>query len=227
MLSISVIIPCFRDERFLRALFDQLHQGLQRDDEILVVDGADSVSCREICQRYQVHQLAGEACRGRQLLSGAMAAKGDILWFLHADSRISCNALQVIRDITRLGALGGYFRFRFDLPRAWPAFLLEPAIALRCRFGVPYGDQGIFVLRNVYRQVGGHAPWPLFEEAPLVKKLRQLGQFAALREPIFVNSRRWQQEGWWRRTWRNRKLALRYAGGASPEDLAKRYYIKT
>ena len=124
------------------------------------------------------------------------------------------------------GAIGGYFRFRFASPRAWPAWVLEPAIALRCRFGVPYGDQGIFMLRSVYRQVGGHAPWPLFEEAPLVRAARRLGPFAALPEPIFVDSRRWQRDGWWRRSLNNRLLALKFMRRAAPQDLVAHYHSK-
>ena len=61
--------------------------------------------------------------------------------------------------------------------------------------------------RQTYFEAGGHAPWPLFEEAVLVGQLRGLGRFLPLREPLFVDSRRWQRDGWWRRTWLNRNLA--------------------
>jgi hypothetical protein len=125
------------------------------------------------------------------------------------------------------GALGGYFRFRFDRPRAWPALLLEPAIAFRCRFGIPYGDQGLFMRRNAYWEAGGHSPWPLFEEVDLINGLRRLGRFMPLREPILVDPRRWDRDGWWRRTWINRNLALAFARGASPAQLAARYRSKT
>ena len=124
------------------------------------------------------------------------------------------------------GAVGGYFRFRFAAPHAWPASILEPAIALRCRFGVPYGDQGIFIARQAYHQIGGHAPWPLFEEVPLVHAARRCGKFLPLSEPIFVDSRRWQRDGWWRRTWHNRWLALNFMRGVAPRELASRYHSK-
>ena len=124
-------------------------------------------------------------------------------------------------------AVGGYFRFRFDAPRAWPALLLEPAIALRCRIGVPYGDQGLFMTRRAYMDAGGHSPWPLFEEVALVRGLRRLGRFVPLHEPLFIDPRRWHRDGWWRRTWVNRNLAFAFARGAKPERLAARYRSKT
>lgn len=223
MLSCSVIIPCYRDETALAHLLDGLRKLPQSPAEIIVVDGAGSNKCREICIAHQAVWLADEPCRGRQFLAGAAVAQSEILWFLHADAGLSPNPLLAINRAIRQGAVGGYFRFRFGAPRAWPAFFLEPAIALRCRFGVPYGDQGIFVLRRIYNKAGGHAPLLLFEEVRLVKEVRRLGRFLPLRDPIFVNPRRWLCDGWWRRTWRNRKLALNYARGVAPNKLAALY----
>ena len=223
MHNFSVIIPCYRDEENLIQLLEQLQSLPSKPYEVIVVDGAVNEHCRLICNQYQVRWLASEPCRGQQLLSGATCAQGDVLWFIHADTRLSPNSYTAMRRAIEHGAIGGYFRFCFDAPRAWPAVILEPAIAVRCRIGVPYGDQGIFVLCETYRQVDGHAPWPLFEEVRLVRKIRQLGRFTALSEPIFVNPRRWQQDGWWRRTWHNRKLALNFARGITPKELAERY----
>ncbi len=223
MPSFSVIIPCYRDEDKLAYLLYQLHQLPRGPEEIIVVDGADSESCREICNQYSVHWLTSGPCRGEQLRAGAALAKAEVLWFLHADARFSKDSLGAMTSALEQGAVGGYFRFRFDVARTWPALILEPAIALRCRYGVPYGDQGIFVLREIYKKAGGHGPWPLFEEVPLVRQVRRLGHFQSLREPILVDPCRWQQDGWWRRTWKNRQLALNFARGVAPNELASRY----
>lgn len=223
MFNFSVIIPCYHDDNKLAYLLHQLHELSHVPEEIIVVDGAKSECCREICNQYSVQRLESVPCRGEQLNAGAALAKGDVLWFLHADARFSMNARSAMTSALVQGAVGGYFRFRFDFPRSWPALILEPAIALRCRYGVPYGDQGLFVLRQIYKKAGGHAPWPLFEEVPLVRRVRRHGRFQPLREPIFVDPRRWQHDGWWRRTWRNRQLALNFARGVAPNELASRY----
>lgn len=226
MLDFSVIIPCFHDEEKLACLLAQLQNLPHRPCEIIVVDGASCESCAEICGQFQAQWIASKPCRGQQLLIGAAQAQGDVLWFLHADAQVSADPLPAMTKAIVQGAIGGYFRFCFAAPRAWPTFILEPLIALRCRTGVPYGDQGIFMARPVYHQTGGHAPWPLFEEVPLVRAARQLGKFLPLSEPIFVDPRRWQRDGWWRRTWHNRRLALNFICGATPQELAARYHSK-
>lgn len=223
MSSVSIIIPCYNDEQKLAQLLAQIQLFPRGPHEVIVVDGAASQSCKKLCRQYNVNWLASEPCRGKQLLAGAAMAQGDVLWFLHADARLSTAPITAIEFELGRGSIGGYFKFKFDAPRAWPAFFLEPAIALRCRFGIPYGDQGLFMIKQAYIEAGGHAPWPLFEEVPLVTNLRQLGYFIALNEPIFVDPRRWQHDGWWRRTFKNRKLALAFSRGQAPHELAAQY----
>jgi len=227
----SVIVPCLHDEEKLTNLLGQLqelpHSPASTLLEVIVADGARDPKCRDICHRYDACWLPGEPCRGRQLLAGAALARGDALWFLHADVRLPEAPLAAMGRAFEQGAIGGYFSFRFGAPRAWPALLLEPAIALRCRIGVPYGDQGIFMSAQAYSEAGGHSPWPLFEEVALVRELRRLGRFVPLREPLFVDPRRWHRDGWWRRTWVNRSLALAFARGVEPGRLADRYRSKT
>lgn len=227
MSKFSVIIPCYHDEASLETLLGQLQSIPAQQMEVVVVDGADNPACRKVCHKFGARWLSDEPCRGRQLLTGAALAQGDVLWFLHADARLPADPITAMERVFEEGAVGGYFRFRFDAPRAWPASLLEPAIAFRCRFGIPYGDQGLFMTRQSYIETGGHSPWPLFEEVALVRGLRQQGRFLPLREPLFVNPRRWHHDGWWRRTWINRNLALAFARGVTPDKLAVRYRSKT
>ncbi|MDD2834472.1 MAG: TIGR04283 family arsenosugar biosynthesis glycosyltransferase [Methylotenera sp.] len=221
--QVSIVIPCYNDESKLSQLLAQINRLPNTPCEVIVVDAAASQHCQNLCLAHGATWFAAEPCRGKQLLAGAAAARGDILWFLHADARLPDDPIGAIKKTLKCGAVGGYFKFKFDQPRTWQATLLEPLIALRCRYGIPYGDQGLFMRKTAYQLAGGHAPWPLFEEAPLVKGLRRQGQLTSLKEAIFVNPRRWQHDGWWQRTWENRKLALAFALGKQPNELAKRY----
>lgn len=224
MVKCSVIIPCYFDDEKLACLLEQLQQLPNKPCEIIVVDAANNARCLNICKQFRVKRLVSEPCRGEQLRVGAIQATGDVLWFLHADAQLSIDPVTAISNALAQGAIGGYFRFA--KPHAWQAVILESAIALRCRFGVPYGDQGIFINRSVYQQIGGHASWPLFEEVPLVQSARRCGKFLALSEPVFVDSRRWRRDGWWRRTWHNRKLAWHFMCGVTPQELAAKYHSK-
>jgi hypothetical protein len=91
------------------------------------------------------------------------------------------------------------------------------------RIGEVYGDQGLFASRAAFERAGGFAEEPLFEEVPLVRALKRAGGFRVLDEPIVVSARRWQQDGFWRRTLENRLLALGHAAGLSPRRLARWY----
>ena len=113
--------------------------------------------------------------------------------------------------------------FRFAGAPDWRKRALAALINARARVGVPYGDQGLFATRAAYEAAGGFADAPLFEEVPLVRGLRRQGRFVALGESIGVSPRRWERDGWLRRTLANRALALAYMAGAAPERLARRY----
>ena len=182
---ISVIIPCWQDEAVLGLLLTQLHRLAQSSRQVLqiiVVDAARSHSCRETCLRHGAQWLPASPCRGGQLRQGAGHARHSILWFLHADAQLLGNPLPELRAAIDAGAVGGYFAFRFAGSGCRQSRLLERLIGLRNRFGVPYGDQGLFVEASAYHACGQHSPWPLFEEVELVKRLRRLGRFVHLEQ---------------------------------------------
>jgi hypothetical protein len=134
------------------------------------------------------------------------------------------DALALIAAAVRDGAESGCFRFAFQGPPAWYKSALARLVALRIRCGgMVYGDQGIFARRDVYAKAGGFAAWPLFEEVRLVRRLRARGTFRVLDCAIGVATRRWERDGWLKRTLENRWLALRFALGGRPETLAARY----
>jgi rSAM/selenodomain-associated transferase 2 len=220
-LTISVIVPVRADAAALERVLAQLAAADDALEIIVVEAGGDA--CAALCRDHGARHLVAEPCRGGQLAAGASAATGDVLWFVHADATLPPTAIAAIRAAVAGGAAGGYFRFRFQgLRTAWKR-MLEPLIALRARFGVPYGDQALFATRQAYAAAGGFPPVPLFEEVPFVRGMRRAGRFVALAEPVGVSPRRWESDGWMRRTIENRALALRHALGVSPWDLAARY----
>jgi hypothetical protein len=98
-------------------------------------------------------------------------------------------------------------------------------VRLRVRLGgIPYGDQGLFMRRAAYAACGGFPHQPLFEEVELVRQLRRHGRFEVLEEPLRVSTRRWDRDGWWRRSLLNRWLALCYMAGVPAERLARGYH---
>ena len=228
---LTVIVPTLRDDASLTQLLAALGRLDTSPEEVIVADGAAGEDTAALCSRHGVRWLPSPSGRGLQLSGGVLAARSasvpgaaaEVLWFLHADSRPHCGAADAIRAAVRQGAAGGYFRFRFGGPEGAVKSLLERSIALRCRFGMVYGDQGIFATREAYEAGPGFAAQPLFEEVPLVHYLKRTGRFVALDLPITVDPRRWERDGYLRRTLYNRVLALGHLVGVPAVRLSHWY----
>lgn len=224
--GVSVIIPCLRDEAGLERLLGQLRQAALAEGrplQVIVVDAAGSEQCRALCAAHAAQWTPAVPGRGEQLRQGAALATHAILWFLHADAQLDGRPLAALHRAIDAGAVAGYFAFRFADTAAWQARLLEIGVNWRTHIGVSYGDQGLFARREAYFAAGRHAPWPLFEEVPLVHGLRALGEFHRIERGLLVSPRRWLRDGWWRRSLRNRLLALGFILGIAPQRLASWY----
>jgi len=220
--GIAVVIPVLGDAAELDALLAQL--AAQGPEQVIVVSGRADPAVAAVCARHACGYAETAANRGAQLDAGARRATAPVLWFVHADAEVPRDALAVIVAAVREGAESGCFRFAFQGPPTWYKRLLAELVALRIRCGgMVYGDQGIFARRDVYLELGGFPAWPLFEEVQLVRRLRARGTFRVLPRALAVATRRWERDGWLRRTLHNRWLALRFALGGRPEALAARY----
>ena len=220
--GIAVVIPVLCDAAELDALLARLQA--QQPEEVIVVSGRADAAVASVCDTHACEYLEAAANRGAQLDAGARRATAAVLWFVHADAELPDDALEVIAAAVRDGAESGCFRFAFQGPPTWYKRLLAQLVALRIRCGgMVYGDQGIFARRDVYLELGGFAEQPLFEEVRLVHRLRTRGTFRVLPRVLAVATRRWERDGWLRRTLHNRWLALRFALGGRPEALAASY----
>ena len=223
-MDVSVVIPVYRDRQALGRMLEALAALDPRPSEVIVVDGGGDREIEALCAGAGCRYLPARACRGEQMDRGARAAASELLWFLHADNMPRRESVAVIRSHMGPGTVGGWFRFVFEGERCWQARLLAFLINLRARVGTPYGDQGLFMRRDAYRQAGGFPPRALFEEPPLVRRLRKSGRFAPAPAALGVSARRWKRDGWFRRSLGNRLLALAYILRRSPERLARSYF---
>lgn len=223
-MRVSIVIPVYRDRQALGRMLRVLAALDPRPSEIIVVDGGSDEEIEALCAESGCRYLASRACRGEQMDRGARSAVNELLWFLHADNTPRPGSIAVIRAHMSRGAVGGWFRFVFENERCWQARLLAFLINLRARVGTPYGDQGLFMRRDAYRQAGGFPPRALFEEPPLVRRLRKSGRFAPVPAALGVSARRWKRDGWFRRSLRNRLLAAEYMLRRSPDELARNYF---
>jgi len=212
------VIPTLDEEQRLPSAI----QSVRADADVIVVDGGSGDATREVAAREGARVLEAPRGRGRQLDQGARAATGEWLLFLHADTRLETGWADALAALPP-EVVGGAFRFAVDSPR--PAFrVVERAVRLRLRlFALPYGDQGLFVRREVYARIGGVPHLPLMEDVAFVARLRRAGRLAFPPVRAFTSARRWDRYGIVGTTLRNWSLLARYAAGQSPERLARRY----
>jgi rSAM/selenodomain-associated transferase 1 len=157
--------------------------------------------------------------------AGAAVAGGRWLLFLHADSELPPDWLDVLaRADERNDSVGGAFRLSID-SHAWQARVIEAGVRLRLALvGLPYGDQAPFVRTHIFQAIGGYRDLPLMEDVDFVRRLRTIGRIDISQAPVVTSARRWKRDGWFRRSGRNITLATQFLLGVSPARLAQAYF---
>lgn len=220
ILRVSVIIPAINEATHIaEAVASAIGAGA---DEILVVDGGSIDDT--ITRAAGAKVLTGRAGRAAQQNAGAAAATGDVLVFLHADSRLASGSIEQVRQACTDDRIKwGAFRQRIDASGLLYR-VVEYGNGLRVRWrGLAYGDQGIWVRRDEFQRIGGFADVPLLEDLLLSRMLLHIGHPALLVGPLTTSARRWQKHGVVRQTLRNWSILAAHARGATPAQLAERY----
>jgi rSAM/selenodomain-associated transferase 2 len=216
--SISVVIPALDEGERLPAAI----RSVRADAEVIVVDGGSADATRAVAAAEGARLLESPPGRGQQLDTGARAAAGEWLVFLHADTRLEAGWSDALAALPA-DVAGGAFRLAIDSPAAGFR-LVERAVRARVRLlALPYGDQAIFARREVYERVGGFPHLPLMEDVAFVARLRAAGRLAFPPVRAFTSARRWEAHGILGATLRNWWLLALYAVGQPPERLARLY----
>ena len=221
---LSVIIPALNEEHAIRDTLSDLAPARAAGHEIIVVDGGSTDATVAVASSLAdriVHAPRGRAC---QMNAGAGEAQGDAFWFLHADTRVPETAISALLQALDDGRRWGRFDVRLSGRQA-TLRLIGSLMNLRSSLsGICTGDQGIFVTREAFDNVGGFPGIALMEDIALTKALRARSRPACLKPALVTSSRRWERAGIWRTVLLMWRLRLAYALGADPDGLAKRYH---
>ncbi|UCF67282.1 MAG: TIGR04283 family arsenosugar biosynthesis glycosyltransferase [Acidobacteriota bacterium] len=219
---VTTIIPVLNEQQRIDRVLDLLSCS-ETPLEIIVCDGGSQDDTFERARRRAgVRAMRTPRGRATQMNAGAREARGEVLWFLHADCEPSADAARAITDaLTRPDRSWGAFRFALHGSRR--SFrLIERLVAWRTRWRqLPYGDQGLFVRRETFEQLGGFRAVPVFEDVYLVRALRRISPPVLLDQPLPSSPRRWEREGLLCTFFRHQWMLLLDALGASPERLAR------
>ncbi|MBO6897662.1 MAG: TIGR04283 family arsenosugar biosynthesis glycosyltransferase [Shimia sp.] len=221
---VSVVIPTLNEQAglpaCLGALFEGVSAGMIR--ELIVADGGSEDDTLQIAEDAGAKVVTCAASRGGQMRTGAEKAQGEWLLFVHADTVLSDGWSAATEAHLQHMDVAGYYALRFEKGGLAGRFVAGWA-NLRSRwFGLPYGDQGLLISRQLYEELGGFADIPLMEDVAIA---RQLGRRRLVRLDVWASTspRKYQAQGWLRRGGRNLWTLLRYLVGVAPETLAAAY----
>ncbi|NLV89529.1 MAG: glycosyltransferase family 2 protein [Tissierellia bacterium] len=221
--KISIIIPVYNEALVISKLMDNLDQ-FKDESEIIFVDGGSKDNTKSIIEkRYRV-VLSPKKGRANQMNYGASLSSGDILFFLHADSHLSPHALERIHEVIEKGHKAGCFKIQFDsksLLMKVCGFMSNLRVWLR---NIAFGDQGIFILRDYFYELGGFREIPLMEDYQLSMDIKADGEKIGLaRAKIRTSERRFLANGRLKTMARMQRLQYMYRKGVDIEVIAKLY----
>ena len=220
-MRLSVIIPARDEEETITEAVISAFEGGAA--EVVVADGGSSDATMELARQAGAMAISDPSPRGRRLNLAAAATSGEILLFLHADSRLPENAANAIAIAIDDGACGGGFRIRFR-ENARRLELVAAMINLRSALTrAPWGDQAQWIRREIFEQMGGFLETSLMEDYELSLRMRRLGKTVLLRERVVTSGRRFLDRGILVTTATNWWIILRWRRGASAETLTKIY----
>ena len=217
---ISVVIPALNIGVGIKPTLKSI-KGLVND--VVVSDGRSSDCTVNFAQKSGANVVCGERGRGLQLHRGSEVTEGDWLLFLHADTVLEEGWLEEAQNLMKAGlGKAGVFRFALN-DISWEARIIEKGVSLRCRFlALPYGDQGLFISRSFYEELGGFKPIPLFEDVDIIRRIGR-HRLVFFKSRAVTSALRYQTNGFYFQPIKNLMLLLLYYFGVSPRYLASFY----
>ena len=219
---LSIIIPALNEAADIAERLAALTSLRQQQVQIIVADGGSNDETMALAAPWVDLVVTAPRGRAAQMNAGALQACAPALLFLHADTALPNDAIQLIENALRDGVWG-----RFDITLTGTHSLLRVVAAMmnwRSRVtGIATGDQAIFMRRSVFDQVGGFAPIALMEDIEISSRLKKIASPSCIRQRVVSSGRRWERHGVWRTILLMWRLRLAYRMGADPRDLAERY----
>lgn len=222
MSALTIIMPVLDEAAEIGTALTALAPFRARGVEVIVADGGSRDDTATLAQPLADFVIASARGRAVQMNAGAAAAKGDVLLFLHADTRLPEDTDRLVLDgLSKAGKIWGRFDVRFD---GGGLGLIAFMMNWRSRAtGIATGDQALFVTRAAFEAVGGFPAIALMEDVALSVRLKRRGRPLALRARVTTSARRWRKHGVLRTILLMWKLRLAFSLGADPAKLAQAY----
>jgi len=221
--KISIIIPVLNEEINLSRISSHLQSIRHQGHEVIIVDGGSADNTLAIAHEVTDMVIVSKAGRALQMNSGASVASGEVLLFLHADTFLPDNAIQIVSDSFRRKNYWGRFDVRLSSSK-YVYRLIEGLMNLRSSItSIATGDQAIFIEKDLFDRVGGFPEIVLMEDVEISRQLKKISRPVCLKQKVITSSRRWESNGVVATVLLMWKLRLYYFLGVSPEKLNQLY----
>lgn len=225
--SLSIIIPVLNEESNIVRLLEYIRENSSNVNikEILVVDGGSTDETKEAASQYDVLVLHSEKGRARQMNLGAENAKGEVLYFLHADTFPPKNFDKIILNAIKKGTKTGCFRMKFDSDSRFLSFFswFSRINHKICRGG----DQSLFITRELFNKSGGYdEAYKIYEDNEFISRLYKIADFKILPDQVQTSARKYEQIGNFKLQFYFGIIHLKNYLGADPEQLYRYYKRK-
>lgn len=222
-MKLSIVMPVLDEAPEIEAALQALAPFRQRGVEIIAVDGGSRDGTADLARALADRVIAAPRGRSLQMNAGGAAAQGDVLLFLHADTRLPDGADRLVIDgLARSGRSWG--RFDVRITGGGLFILISSMMNWRSRLtGIATGDQAMFVTRAAFAAAGGFLAIALMEDVALSARLKRMGKPLALRARVTTSARRWRKHGTLRTVLLMWRLRLSFFLGADPAKLARTY----
>lgn len=224
--TVSIVVPALNEAARIGGCLRRLRRDFP-DCELVVVDGGSTDETFDLAVA-RAHTVRSAAGRATQMNAGAALTSGDILWFIHVDCQVPPEALALLRRaVADPGVVGGGLQLSFDQRTLGLDYLAVSSNQRARRLHWIFGDQAMFVRRDVFESVGGFPELPLMEDLEMSRILRRRGRLAVLPVTVTASARRLIEQGPWRMTVLMQLLKLQYFLGVDPERIRRRYEAGT
>ncbi len=221
-LDVSIVVPVLNEAPIIGASLRRLRRDFPHC-ELIVVDGGSSDGTADRARAWG-RVLTSAPGRAVQMNEGARCSRGDVLWFVHADTVIDPRALEQIQEaLADPGAIGGGLTLRFDRRTPLLNYLARASTVRARRLHHVFGDQAMFVRREAFERLGGFAPLPLMEDLEFSRRAHRAGRMVVLTATSTAASRRFTAHGTFRMIVFMQYLKMLFLVGVSAERIRLRY----
>jgi len=223
-MPISIIIPTFNEEKTIKKSLKALQLLRLYGAEVIVSDGGSSDNTKAECVNLVDHWVDSAKGRAVQMNAGAEAARYSAMLFLHADTVLPNNSVNVLKLFIESTSIWGRFDVRLSGDKGMFR-VIEFMMNWRSRLtGIATGDQAIFVRKTYFERVGRFPDQPLMEDVALTHKLKKISRPYCIKAPVTTNSRRWEKHGVWKTIVLMWSLRFKYMLGVDTKKLYQQYY---